>query len=257
MPSHKVHRLIGNVICGFYCSEIDNFIDKKEVHDAGRYDLNIFVNEALMFFRKYGGDGLCYYILHHILDRLVDILISELCHGYTSYKLGRRIEDVYEEVKKYLLMRLRNDLKTVLPVFIQNVKVEVPEYELLHAMTQLVLTGIEFGIDCVILHILSDVNVRGKPTVVNRVLNDILMKEVASKMYHRAIFDKDLKIVEEYTKQVLDSAKQFLIQFFEIVDKKCNEFIKNREEQVNSNLEKVLQVLNKYNAIPKKFRLQR
>ena len=38
MPSWKVHRIIGKIVCvGFYDNEIDRLIDMIGEHDAGRY----------------------------------------------------------------------------------------------------------------------------------------------------------------------------------------------------------------------------
>ena len=246
MPSWKVHRLIGEIICFGFCShEIDALIDNKGRHDAGRYDELIFVNEALMVLKKYGGNGLCYYILHHVLDRLQDLLVSELASEYEQYMKGHSIEEIYEGIRSRILDRLKNDPKTVIPNFLQDTK-DAPEYEILHAMTRLVLIGIEFGLDCVIFLLITDVNKSGKPTTGSRTYYAILNKLFSSEYK----ITRSPQLAASYVETQHSSIVEFLTKIVKPAEEKCRE-IRNREElskELTNELIRIFKILERYNV---------
>lgn len=98
MPSWALHRKWGIKICGFYSEEIDRLIDAKEKHDAGRYDTEVFLKQVEYVYYKHGIEGVKYYLLHHLMDRLKDRLVSMS----TKYK-GRidikNVEAVFNRLK--------------------------------------------------------------------------------------------------------------------------------------------------------------
>ena len=88
LPSWYTHRVIGGRVCGYYNSDIDGIVDGVGGggHDVSRYDVGGFA-EAVEYVRaSFGEGGLCYFILHHYLDRLLDILVMSLVRVFESYK---------------------------------------------------------------------------------------------------------------------------------------------------------------------------
>ncbi len=244
VPSWKVHRLVGEIVCfGFYNHKIDRLIDSKGSHDAGRYDEAIFKNEALMMLREFGGNGLCYYVLHHVLDRLQDLLVSELVYGYEQYVQGHDIEEIYEGIRSRVLGRLRNDPKTAIPEFLQKTG-ETPEDEILYAMTRLVLAGIEFGLDCILFFLITDVNSRGKPTTGSRTYYAILSK-LFSRGYRIA---RSPQLAAKYVESHHKSVVEFLTKIVNSAERKCKE-IQGKEisERITRELVDIFSIFKKYN----------
>ena len=77
-------------ICGFYSEEIDRLIDAEEKHDTGRYDVEVFLKQVEYIQRNYGMKGVEYYLLHHLLDRLKDELVSMATRHKGSIDIKRR-----------------------------------------------------------------------------------------------------------------------------------------------------------------------
>ena len=94
----------GTRICGFYSEEIDKLIDKEEEHDAGRYDVEVFLKQIEYVQRNYGMKGVEYYLLHHLLDRLKDELVSMA----TRHKGSIDIKDVEAVLKSLKIDPLYN-----------------------------------------------------------------------------------------------------------------------------------------------------
>jgi len=108
MPSHRVHRIVGNIICGFSFKDIDVLIDKRGRHDVGRMDCGELLKQVAKVYSKYGEQGLCYYVLHHYLDK-IDSLIKGRCMKlfsrpeYANLPLGERFKYLSREVREGLL----------------------------------------------------------------------------------------------------------------------------------------------------------
>lgn len=130
MPSWKVHKEIGKIILNFYNHEIDQLIDSED-HDAGRYDNAVLSWQFEYVWSKWGWEGICYYVLHHVLDRIQDITVSEICdlgefylYGeltrltsksvWRKYKhlYGSPVADKFENAYKLFLENVLNRVKT-------------------------------------------------------------------------------------------------------------------------------------------------
>lgn len=73
-PSHRVHEIVGRLICGFSDRAIDRIIDNSYKHDLSRIKCRELFNLASFVLEAYGEKGICYLVLHHYLDKLVLIL---------------------------------------------------------------------------------------------------------------------------------------------------------------------------------------
>jgi hypothetical protein len=74
IPSHRVHEIVGRLICGFSDRAIDRIIDNSYKHDLSRMKCRELFNLASLVLEAYGEKGICYLVLHHYLDKLVSIL---------------------------------------------------------------------------------------------------------------------------------------------------------------------------------------
>jgi hypothetical protein len=113
-PSHIVHRVVGERICSFSSEEIDRLVDEEtradaaqelyrrywiqptSTHDLGRVSCSTLLADAENVVTKFGEKGLCYYILHHYLDKFEHILCGQLLN---RYGLGVTAEDIPDAVK--------------------------------------------------------------------------------------------------------------------------------------------------------------
>jgi len=127
--SWNLHKVWGNVICSFYSEDIDRLVDSTGAHDASRYSIEN-LEEAVDYVKsRYEEKGLCYFVLHHYLDRLVDILTSTLSDYYELYVYGfRSLEDAYRDVQDEALNTLMCDPKNVLTLTIYDLN------QVLHAL---------------------------------------------------------------------------------------------------------------------------
>jgi hypothetical protein len=107
-------------VCGFYSREIDVLIDEsreedageegshelaiphpsilggylvieddvsgRRGHDASRVSCSVLLSQARLVLSKFGEKGLCYYILHHYLDKFINILRGQILNLYSKYK---------------------------------------------------------------------------------------------------------------------------------------------------------------------------
>jgi hypothetical protein len=114
VPSHRVHRIIGERICEYSNPVIDELIDgyigieelnetvkssrtlhldlfgespQEEKHDAARTSCSDLFKQVEAIYSRFGDKGICYYILHHYLDKLPNILMGQLLHrlGLSHY----------------------------------------------------------------------------------------------------------------------------------------------------------------------------
>lgn len=84
MPSWKVHRIVCRRFCNYYNPEIDSIVDEEDGHDISRYDVERLAKTVEYVRSKHGERGLCQLIVHHYLDRLVDLMIHELVEAYSE-----------------------------------------------------------------------------------------------------------------------------------------------------------------------------
>ncbi len=117
MPSWRVHKVLSGVVYGRHTPDVDVLADTHEGHDAGRYRADILLEHIDQVRLRYGDVGLCCYVPHHFLDRLVDIVVSEL-----STILDRAIYRIglpsYEEFRYNILKRLKYDAKNLLALIL-------------------------------------------------------------------------------------------------------------------------------------------
>jgi len=141
MPSHTVHRAVGERICGFSSEEIDRLVDEvtwvdvkalerrrrpKSIdeivenyamgiagfprppitivsdHDLSRIRCRDLLDEAKEVVTKFGEKGLCYYILHHYLDKFEDILYGQLQNRYGHGIAAEDIPDAVMHLKELI-----------------------------------------------------------------------------------------------------------------------------------------------------------
>lgn len=123
MPSWKLHKKWGEIICGFSSEEIDRLIDNPKQHDAGRYDRKIFLDQIEYVSSKYGLRGVEYYLLHHLLDMLKDELVAITSrYGKISLELIRlecikpeviENNEKYEVIWEHLVTKLKPKLPEI------------------------------------------------------------------------------------------------------------------------------------------------
>ena len=124
MPSWRIHKKWSKRLCGFYSEEIDKLIDSSQ-HDAGRYNKEVFVEQIEYVASKYGEKGVECYLLHHLLDRLKNELVSmksryneiEIEHverilNWLKPEPMRKIRK-YDKVWNSLVLKLKPELREV------------------------------------------------------------------------------------------------------------------------------------------------
>jgi len=117
-PSWALHREVGKIICAIddlsddVLRSIDSLIDSAPTHDAGRYDADTFelqIREVI----RYGHSGICYYLLHHMLDILIDKLVSVIVDIYKDYGETLHGYCPQEEISHYLVMHMRKAVDSI------------------------------------------------------------------------------------------------------------------------------------------------
>ena len=128
--SHSVHRIIGERICGFSSPLIDGLIDGyvrvndldekvrssgalyfdlidelhwSKTHDIARISCNELFEQIEIVYSRFGDKGLCYYVLHHYLDKFSNILRGQMLHT-----LGLSLSSDPEWIKNEFLPRLEH-----------------------------------------------------------------------------------------------------------------------------------------------------
>jgi hypothetical protein len=116
MPSHIVHRVVGERICGFSSEEIDRLIDSSEQHDASRYSCSHLLAHAKQVLSRYGDKGLCYLVLHHYLDKFMNIVFGRVWH-YGKIKALMDPVSVTKQVFEHLEVAVRRGFEDEISVF--------------------------------------------------------------------------------------------------------------------------------------------
>ncbi len=96
-PSLDVHRRMGEIVCNFYDHEVDRIADSSKLSEK-------LFDELL---ERWDVEGLCYYILHRMLDELEVAMLEMLTKFGEAYARGettveRAYEVIYEESLRVL-----------------------------------------------------------------------------------------------------------------------------------------------------------
>jgi len=214
MPSWKVHRTVGKVVCNFYDHEIDKLIDLTEGHDAGRYDSQVLKEQFEYVYEKWGPEGVCYYVLHHILDRLSDILVSELQQLCESYIFGKiSVKEAYNRLYENSFKRLSNDVKEFANTY-DHIKDGVLSY-----FSEYILASLRAGWERVLFFVLLDTPKGKEPLIAKKVLNVMAVKSATYQYKYGLKLD-------------MIKAETFLLKIGEVATKKCKDFDKLSHERV-------------------------
>jgi hypothetical protein len=149
--SHGVHRIIGERICGFSSSLIDELIDGyvrvndldekvrssgalyfdlidephwSKTHDASRISCNELFEQIEIVYSRFGDKGLCYYVLHHYLDKFSNILRGQILHT-----LSLNLSSDPEWIKHKFLPRLEHYVE-------EDYKMEVNVFTVLETIVE-------------------------------------------------------------------------------------------------------------------------
>jgi len=100
LPSHVVHEIVGKMICNFSSRDIDNLIDRGSRHDLSRINCRELLRLASIVSGIYGDDGLCYFILHHYIDKIVSIMKGRFIRLFVKRRLTSK--DLVNEIRSGL-----------------------------------------------------------------------------------------------------------------------------------------------------------
>gem|GEM_PF-3445252 len=100
LPSHVVHEIVGKMICNFSSRDIDNLIDRGSRHDLSRISCRELLKLASIVSGIYGDDGLCYFVLHHYLDKIVSIMKGRFVRLFVKRRLTPK--DLINEIRSGL-----------------------------------------------------------------------------------------------------------------------------------------------------------
>ena len=202
----------GERICSYYSSEIDSLVDRDFGHDSSRYNIEVLERVVDIVVSRHGEGGLCYLVLHHYLDRLVDILVSTLSDYAFMDVFG---PEAYEDVRSQVYNRLLHDPKNILSALISDdmnlqIRIGVSGSESLQRLkdrvgiaAQQVLKSIEGSLDCIIHSILI-----GDPHFKGKLTNAITLKSIA---YHPQNEEWRRKSEELFYKVLMEACKRCLL----------------------------------------------
>jgi hypothetical protein len=149
--SHNVHKIIGERICGFSSPLIDGLIDGyvrvsdldekvrstgalhfdlidelhlSRGHDVARISCNELFKQIEVVYSKFGDKGLCYYVLHHYLDKFSNILGGQILHT-----LGHSLSSDPEWIKNEFLSELERCVE-------EGYEMEVSVFTVLEAIVE-------------------------------------------------------------------------------------------------------------------------
>jgi hypothetical protein len=88
------------MICSFSSRDIDNLIDRGSRHDLSRINCRELLKLASIVSGIYGDDGLCYFILHHYLDKIVSIMKGRFVRLFVERRLTSK--DLVNEIRSGL-----------------------------------------------------------------------------------------------------------------------------------------------------------
>jgi hypothetical protein len=95
-----IHEIVGKMICNFSSRDIDNLINRGSRHDLSRINCRELLKLASLVSGIYGDDGLCYFILHHYLDKIVSIMKGRFVRLFVERRLTSK--DLVNEIRSGL-----------------------------------------------------------------------------------------------------------------------------------------------------------
>jgi hypothetical protein len=110
---------IGRLICGYYSGEIDGIIDRHPVHDRARMSCGTLFSQARAVLGKHGKRGLCYYVLHHYLDKVENIVFGQILSQWSRKHLDedggfeRAFKDVVGNLGDFIRAGLESEVSTL------------------------------------------------------------------------------------------------------------------------------------------------
>jgi hypothetical protein len=119
---------IGRLICGYYNSEIDETIDRHPAHDKARISCDTLFSQARDVLDKHGEKGLCYYVLHHYLDKIENIIFGQILSQWSKKHLDeddgfeKAFKDVVNNLRDFIRMGLESEISTLKVVEIMVLK---------------------------------------------------------------------------------------------------------------------------------------
>jgi hypothetical protein len=119
MPSHGAHMAVGRLVCGYYSGEIDGIIDRHPAHDKARMSCDTLFSQARVVLGKHGEKGLCYYVLHHYLDKVENIVFGQILSQWSKKHLDeddgfeKAFKDVVGNLGDFLRVGLESEVSTL------------------------------------------------------------------------------------------------------------------------------------------------
>jgi hypothetical protein len=121
MPSHGAHMTVGRLVCGYYNSEIDETIDRHPAHDEARVNCGTLFSQAKAVLGEHGEKGLCYYVLHHYLDKVENIVFGQILSQWSRKHLDE--DDGFEKAFKDVVGNLGDFLRAGLESEVSTLRV--------------------------------------------------------------------------------------------------------------------------------------
>ncbi len=113
MPSHRVHEMVGQLICNFSSGAIDSLIDNTHQHDMGRINCKVLLEQVTKVYEDHGGGGICYYILHHYLDKIESVIRGRVDRLFLNLKYGKTIEERLKHLSSEVRKGLENEVSSL------------------------------------------------------------------------------------------------------------------------------------------------
>jgi hypothetical protein len=106
-------------------------IDDKKMHDKARVSCHTLFSQVRDVLNKYGEKGLCYYVLHHYLDKIENIILGQILSQWSKKykdeddeyirqrKLGgyedgfdKAVKDVMNSLRDFIRIGFENEIST-------------------------------------------------------------------------------------------------------------------------------------------------
>jgi len=138
MPIHQVHRIVGERICGFSDRLIDDLADgiisveelnsptrsiveldlleaTKSNHDVGRISCSELLLQAEALYSRFRDKGVCYYILHHYLDKFPKVFAGQLLYRSGFWLLNdiRLVDEFISNMHSRLKEGFNKEVSTI------------------------------------------------------------------------------------------------------------------------------------------------
>jgi hypothetical protein len=112
---------VGRLVCGYYSDEIDGIIDRHLAHDRARMSCDTLFSQARAVLGKHGERGLCYYVLHHYLDKVENIVFGQILSQWSRKHLDE--EDGFEKAFKDVVGNLGDFMRAGLESEVSTLRV--------------------------------------------------------------------------------------------------------------------------------------